>query len=100
MKYFKNSNSDLLVNPIAKNHNDLIEITVEEFKRLLKIKNTPTTEEEKDSFNADVFVQIKAIEETQIRPLRELFLDVNNIYAKDSLTKSNAEIEALRATLK
>lgn len=46
MKYFKNSNDDLFLDPIETNHNNLVEITENEFKQLTDEINTPTAEEE------------------------------------------------------
>lgn len=100
MKYYKNKKKDLFVNPILANHKDLTEINEEEFNALVLEKNTPTEQEEKDAFNVSVYAKIEAIELTQIRPLRELFADSTNTYAKDILVESNAEIEALRASIK
>lgn len=45
MKYYKNTNNELLVDPILANHPGLIEVTEAEFNEELAINNTPTQEQ-------------------------------------------------------
>lgn len=45
MKYYKNSKNQLFANPILANHEDLTEITKEEFEQLVQAINTPTAEQ-------------------------------------------------------
>lgn len=42
MKYFKNTDNELFINPIVKNHIGLIELTKEEFDTQLELNNKPT----------------------------------------------------------
>ena len=45
MKYFKNKQNELFVDPIVENHTGLEELTKEEFDTQLVINNTPTQEQ-------------------------------------------------------
>ena len=45
MKYYKNINNELFIDPIVKNHTGLIELTKEEFDAQLELNNTPTDAE-------------------------------------------------------
>lgn len=42
MKYYKNTNNELFIDPIVKNHIGLIELTKEEFDAQLELNNKPT----------------------------------------------------------
>ena len=44
MKYYKNTNNELFVDPIVKNHIGLIELTKEEFDAQLELNNADTEE--------------------------------------------------------
>jgi hypothetical protein len=45
MKYYKDTNNQLYVDPILDNHTGLTELTKEEFDAQLVINNTPTQEQ-------------------------------------------------------
>lgn len=45
MKYYKDLNNELYVDPIIENHVGLIEITEIEFKELVELKLKPTSEQ-------------------------------------------------------
>ena len=45
MKYYKNSEDDLFVDPIVENHEGLVEIDKQEFDEILAVKNTPAPED-------------------------------------------------------
>ena len=45
MKYYKNAENELFVDPIVENHEGLVEIDKQEFDEILEIINTPTPEE-------------------------------------------------------
>ena len=45
MKYYKNKNNELFIDPIVKNHIGLIELTKEEFDAQCELNNTPSAEE-------------------------------------------------------
>lgn len=44
MKYYKNTDNELFIDPIVKNHIGLIELTKEEFDTQLELNNKPTVE--------------------------------------------------------
>lgn len=100
IKYYKNDKNDLFVNPIIKNHKNLIEISKKDFDVLLIEKNSITEYEKKEIFNNDIYLKISKIEVEQIRPLRELLLNKDDIFAKEKLVKTDLEITELRNKLK
>lgn len=50
--------------------------------------------------NASVLAQITELEKQQARPVRELTLDAGNTFAANKLAQLDADIAALRVTLK
>ena len=60
MKYYKNKNNELFIDPIIANHIGLIELTKEEFDAQLELNNIPT-EEEQASITAAEFKQSKEL---------------------------------------
>lgn len=53
MKYYKNQNNELFVDPIVENHVGLVEITKAEFDAQLEINNAPTPEQQLEQDKAE-----------------------------------------------
>ena len=50
IKYYKNDNNDLFVDPIIENHLGLVEISKEDFDSMLVLINRPTKEQIENEF--------------------------------------------------
>ena len=80
MKYFKNKNNELFIDPILANHTDLTEITEAEFNEQLAINNTPTPEQ---------------LDAQRIAELKQLLLD-SDFKVLPDYDQDNTQIKADR----
>lgn len=87
MKYYKNENNELFIDPIVKNHIGLIELSKEEFDAQLGLNNTPTDAQILEAkvnealaylsstdykMTVDYFATLSELEQTEFTNLREV----------------------------
>lgn len=101
-KYFENSKGDLLVDPIEKNHSGLVELSEQEFKEKLEIKNNTKTD---DQQVAEIDAKLLSIDVKKVRPMSAILAasdsdDTSEDLAYLSELESQAvELRAKRAEL-